>query len=294
MRREIVLLQERAYGPTDPPMDPLTPLHAPALRPHSFLLHCHDQLVSYAAVVTTTVCADGMSYVASGLSCVATDPDFARRGYASRVVAAASQYIAESQVDLGIFTCAPESDTTLHRGRRLVGGARCQADRQPGVRRADEHDAGRCRPDPAVLPASEVEFGLPASGNNRSRTAGRSILVGGVGRILHGPVVLLRSAFWLTEQPNPAYTAVRDDVDSGMSDRPEVVSDLGFEDVHLIGSERLLRQQRSPEHRLGGDRRVGCLVDVRRLDREPVWVVSLVVGSINLDPAYDARVARAR
>ncbi len=107
-RHEIAILQTRAYGPPDPLSDPLAPLHDPALRAVSFLLRRDGRLVSYAGVVTATVHAGEVPFVASGLSCVATDPAYARRGYASAVVAAASRYIAGSGVDLGIFTCAPE------------------------------------------------------------------------------------------------------------------------------------------------------------------------------------------
>jgi hypothetical protein len=108
IRREIAGLQDRAYGPSgvQPEGDP-APLHDPALEPESFLLYGGRRLVSYAAVVTTTIEAGGEYFRASGLSCVATDPEFTRRGYASRIVAAATLSIAASDVDLGVFTCAP-------------------------------------------------------------------------------------------------------------------------------------------------------------------------------------------
>ena len=108
VRREIAILQDRAYRPPDPLPDQLAPLHDPALQAQSFLLRSDGQLVSYAGVVTTTIHTNGMAFTASGLSCVATDPDFARRGFASEVVAATSRYIGRSGVDLGVFTCAPE------------------------------------------------------------------------------------------------------------------------------------------------------------------------------------------
>jgi GNAT superfamily N-acetyltransferase len=108
VRREIAILQDRAYRPHDRSPSQLVPLHDPALQAQSFLLRCDGRLVSYAGVVTTTIHANGMDFTASGLSCVATDPDFAGRGFASQVVAAASRYITRSGVDLGVFTCAPE------------------------------------------------------------------------------------------------------------------------------------------------------------------------------------------
>jgi hypothetical protein len=72
------------------------------------MLWVDGHLASYAGVVTTTVEMDGLTFAASGLSCVATDPGMLRRGYASRVVAAATRWIGESNVDLGLFTCAPQ------------------------------------------------------------------------------------------------------------------------------------------------------------------------------------------
>ena len=108
LRREIAELQDRAYGPSDiePDSDPV-PLHDPSLEAESFLLRVDGRLVSYAGVVTTTIEACSERFRASGLSSVATDPEFGRRGYASLVVAAAMRHIAASGVDLGVFTCAP-------------------------------------------------------------------------------------------------------------------------------------------------------------------------------------------
>src|SRR5688500_2870607 len=93
VRHEIAILQDRAYRPPDPKANQIAPLHDPALQARSFLLRCDGRLVSYAGVVTTTIHTNGMAFTASGLSCVATDPEFARRGFASEVVAAASRYI---------------------------------------------------------------------------------------------------------------------------------------------------------------------------------------------------------
>src|SRR5918994_615122 len=64
-------------------------------------------MVSYAAVVSKSIQLEGTTLIASGLSCVATDPDFQRRGLATRVVAAATRGIELSDADFGMFTCAP-------------------------------------------------------------------------------------------------------------------------------------------------------------------------------------------
>lgn len=108
LRREIGHLQELAYGPTDSGEETSSQLlHDLALDPQSFVLRQDGRMLSYAGVVTTTIRHDGVEYRASGLSCVATDPDYARQGNASRVVSAATDDIAASGVDLGVFTCAP-------------------------------------------------------------------------------------------------------------------------------------------------------------------------------------------
>lgn len=109
LRREIADVQARAYGPASDHSEAGTAqLHNPVFEAVSFLLRIGGRLVSYAGVVTTTIDADGEPFLASGLSCVATDPEFARRGYASRLVSASTRFIAASGVDLGVFTCAPE------------------------------------------------------------------------------------------------------------------------------------------------------------------------------------------
>lgn len=109
LRREIALLQERAYGPGEPPGDGhVPPLHDPRLRAQSFYMRVDGRMVSYAAVVTTTLRCGHQTFVASGLSCVATDPAYQRQGLATLVVSAATEHLVRSGIDLGVFTCAPE------------------------------------------------------------------------------------------------------------------------------------------------------------------------------------------
>jgi len=109
LRREIAELQARAYGPSRAPLEDgdIPPLHDPRLGARSFFIRLDGRIVSYAAVVTTTIQHGGRAFTASGLSCVATDPDYQRRGLATLIVAAATSHLAHSGIDIGIFTCAP-------------------------------------------------------------------------------------------------------------------------------------------------------------------------------------------
>jgi GNAT superfamily N-acetyltransferase len=108
LRRAIADLQARAYGPVEPtPEERLQPLHDPSLNARSFFIVTGDRVISYAGVVTKPIRHGKMSLTIAGLACVATDPDYRRRGYGRRTVAAATRFIEGSGVDLGIFTCAP-------------------------------------------------------------------------------------------------------------------------------------------------------------------------------------------
>jgi GNAT superfamily N-acetyltransferase len=99
---EIAALQAFAYGVDEDPV-----IHDPALRPVSFCLRVGKQLVAYAGVVFLSVQLGGTTFAVAGLSGVATQPGFQRRGYGFQVVRAASNFVASSGVDLGIFTCDP-------------------------------------------------------------------------------------------------------------------------------------------------------------------------------------------
>jgi len=108
LRRAIALLQYRVApdaGP--PPGDTIPPEHDPLLEAMSFYLVADGRLVSYAAVVHQQIAHGGDSLRLAGLSCVATDPDYQRRGLGARTVAAATRCIAHSDADIGIFTCDP-------------------------------------------------------------------------------------------------------------------------------------------------------------------------------------------
>jgi GNAT superfamily N-acetyltransferase len=108
LRRAIAMLQHRV-APTvsPPPSDPIPPEHDASLDALSFYLVADGHIVSYAAVVHKQIAHGGETFWIAGLSSVATDPDYQGRGLGSRVVGAATQYIAQSTTDIGIFTCDP-------------------------------------------------------------------------------------------------------------------------------------------------------------------------------------------
>lgn len=108
LRHAIALLQHRVAPDTvPPPSDPTEPEHDPMLDAMSFYLVDGRQVVSYAAVVHRQVAHDGTQLRLAGLSCVATDPEYQRRGLGARTVAAATRCIEDSNADIGIFTCDP-------------------------------------------------------------------------------------------------------------------------------------------------------------------------------------------
>ena len=133
--REFDSLQDRVYGPSPPSSNGhAAPLHDPALNAQSFFIHVNGQIVSYAGVVRKQILHDGQRFVVAGLSCVATDPDFRRRGLAGLVTTAATSFIARSGVDFGVFTCAPELvPLYATQGSWMVA---------PGVRVIGSRDAG--------------------------------------------------------------------------------------------------------------------------------------------------------
>ncbi len=108
-RRDIAALQEKAYGPSDLAQgSEAVVLHEPSLQAQSFVIRDDRRVVSYAGVVTKAIIHAGQVFTVSGLSCVATDPDYRRRGLATCIVAAATRYIEQRRIAVGVFTCAPE------------------------------------------------------------------------------------------------------------------------------------------------------------------------------------------
>lgn len=72
-----------------------------------FVLEERGFVISQAGVVWKTITPDGVTYKTGGLTGVLTFPDFARRGHGTRVVEAATKYIAEAGADIGLTTCEP-------------------------------------------------------------------------------------------------------------------------------------------------------------------------------------------
>ena len=70
-----------------------------------FVLEERGLVISQAGVVWKTVVHDGVSYKTGGLTGALTFPDFARMGYGTRVVEAATKYIAEAGADIGLAIC---------------------------------------------------------------------------------------------------------------------------------------------------------------------------------------------
>jgi len=73
-----------------------------------FVLEERGFVIAQAGVVWKQVNHEGVTYSTGGLTGVLTFPDFRGRGHGSRVVEAATQYIAERGADIGLTTSDPE------------------------------------------------------------------------------------------------------------------------------------------------------------------------------------------
>ncbi|HEX3349547.1 MAG TPA: GNAT family N-acetyltransferase [Acetobacteraceae bacterium] len=108
LRREMALLQRRANSNIwRTPDETVPPLHDAALDALSFYFCVDGKMVSYAGLVRKTLRHAGQMFKIAGLSGVATDRDYQRRGFGMRTVAAATRWIEQSDTDFGIFTCDP-------------------------------------------------------------------------------------------------------------------------------------------------------------------------------------------
>ena|GEM_PF-306461 len=119
LKREMALLQRRAYPDADQTLDELPPptaltiddevprVHDAALDAISFYSRVGSTMISYAGVVRKTISHDGQQFAVAGLSCVMTDKDYWGRGFGSQTVVAATRWIEHSDTDFGIFTCDP-------------------------------------------------------------------------------------------------------------------------------------------------------------------------------------------
>ena len=79
--------------------------HDPALRPLSMLLVDGGVVLASLDILSKEIDHDGRRYRASGLSAVVTRPEARGRGHGRRLVVAATELIAGSDADLGLFTC---------------------------------------------------------------------------------------------------------------------------------------------------------------------------------------------
>jgi GNAT superfamily N-acetyltransferase len=69
-----------------------------------FVLEERGFVISHAGVVWKRIEHDGENYETGGLTGVLTFPDFRRRGYGTQVIEAATRYIVEKGVDIGLTT----------------------------------------------------------------------------------------------------------------------------------------------------------------------------------------------
>jgi len=87
-------------------------VYAPAmshdLRPVYFVVAEEPALFSHAAAVTRSVECNGQTYPCGGLSAVLTYPAFWKRGYATQVVQAATDYLNAGPFDVALLWTHPD------------------------------------------------------------------------------------------------------------------------------------------------------------------------------------------
>ena len=80
-------------------------VHDPKLRPTSMFFLIDSKVLAALDILSKIIVHNGERFAASGLSRVIVDPNERRKGYGTRLVAAAGDLISASGADLGIFTC---------------------------------------------------------------------------------------------------------------------------------------------------------------------------------------------
>lgn len=83
-------------------------IHNLDLSPVSFFVCVNQRVVSYCAVLSKKLAHAHNQYQAAGLSCACTQAEYRKQGYGSLVVKTATQFIENSKVDIGLFTCDTE------------------------------------------------------------------------------------------------------------------------------------------------------------------------------------------
>lgn len=81
------------------------------LQPVYFVMVDEPALFSHAAAVTRSVECNSQSYSCGGLSGVLTYPAFRKRGYASQVVQAATEYLNTAAFDVALLWTTPEKES---------------------------------------------------------------------------------------------------------------------------------------------------------------------------------------
>ncbi len=81
--------------------------HAAERNPRHFALVEEDLLLSYAAVIHTSLTHAHVAYVVCGLGSVFTSPACRSKGYGRLTVDAATRSIEQSPADLGLLFCKP-------------------------------------------------------------------------------------------------------------------------------------------------------------------------------------------
>lgn len=84
------------------------PIHNLELSPVSFFVCMKERVVSYCVVLCKEIFHEGHTYKAAGLNYVCTQAEYRKQGYGSQIVKTATQFIENSNVDIGLFTCDRE------------------------------------------------------------------------------------------------------------------------------------------------------------------------------------------
>jgi predicted acetyltransferase len=80
------------------------------LSPVYFVVAEDPALFSHAAAVTRSVECNGQTYSCGGLSAVLTYPAFRKRGYATQVVQAATEYISSKLFDIALLWTSADKE----------------------------------------------------------------------------------------------------------------------------------------------------------------------------------------
>lgn len=116
-------------------------VHKKDLNVQSFYLAMNHQVVSYAGVIQLDVSINNHLYHIGGLSCVATDPSYTKRGLSFQVVEKATKWMRDN-LDFGVFTCKINLVDFYHRAGnwQLEPNVILVANRDKGALSSDDLD----------------------------------------------------------------------------------------------------------------------------------------------------------